>query len=104
MKFNQMKKLIFLILLLSACANPVDMQTAETVEDAIMYIETYQGEVKDFRLGLKEVVLVKGKRKATREYAVGAIGKAILESRGWYFNGHEDKDDLRIYRFKTQGN
>jgi hypothetical protein len=99
-----MKKIIFLILLLSACANSVHMQTAETVEDAIMYIETYQGEVKDFRLGLKETVLVKGTRKATREYAVGAIGKAILDSRDWYFDGHEDKDDLRVYRFKMQEN
>ncbi len=97
-----MKKIIFLLLILSACANPVHLETAESVEDAIMYIETYQGEIKDFRLGLKEVVLVKEGRKATREYAVGAIGKAALKSKGWYFDGHEDKDDLRIYKFRMQ--
>ncbi len=98
-----MKKLFFIALLFVACAPkiPDHIQAAESVEDAIMYIETYQGDIKEFRLALEEELEVRGKR-GTRELAVGMIGKAIVESKGWYFDGYEEKDGVRLYKFKME--
>ncbi|KAA3634200.1 MAG: hypothetical protein DWQ02_11815 [Bacteroidetes bacterium] len=99
-----MKKLIFISLLFFACGQniPEHIQAAESAEDAIMYIEAYQGDIKEFRLELKEELMVRG-RKAKRELAVGIIGKAILDSKGWYFDGYEENEDgTRLYKFKLQ--
>lgn len=99
-----MKKLIFISLLFFACGQnaPGHIQSAESAEDAIMFIEAYQGEIDEFRLELKEILLLRG-RKAKRDYAVGIIGEAIMESKGWYFDGYEEKEDgTRLYKFKLQ--
>lgn len=99
-----MKKLLIIALFfVAACAEktPENVQTADSAEDAIMYIETYQGDIKEFRLALEEELMVRGK-KAKRELAISIIGKAILESKGWYFDGYEEKDGVRFYKFKTE--
>jgi hypothetical protein len=98
-----MKNLFIITLLFVACApkTPDHIQAAESAEDAIMYIEAYQGDIKEFRLALEEELEVRGKR-AKRELAVGMIGKAIVNSKGWYFDGYEEKDGVRIYKFKTE--
>lgn len=95
-----MKKLLFLALIFFACGNAVeDLTPVPSAEDAIMKIEAFQGDARDFTLVLDEELLVRGK-KAKRDLAVGIIGKAIVKSKGWYFDSHEDRDNLRIYRFK----
>jgi hypothetical protein len=98
-----MKKLFFIALLFVACTEkaPEHIQTVESAEDAIMYIEAYQGDVKGFRLALEEELLVRGK-KAKRDLAVGIIGKAIVKSKGWYFDGYEEMDGVRLYKFKME--
>ncbi len=97
-----MKKLIFISLLFIACGQntPEHIQAAESAEDAIMFIEAYQGDIKEYRLELKEELIVRG-RKAKRDLAISIIGKAIMDSKGWYFDGYEEKEDgTRLYKFK----
>ena len=100
-----MKKFIFITLLfVASCAEkvPEHIQKTDSAEDAVMYIEAYQGDINEFRLELKDEVMLRGQRAKT-ELAVGYIGKAIQKTKGWYFDGYEARpDSVRWYKFKTQ--
>lgn len=111
-----MEKLIIIALLLFSCTDnssktttnptavvnsPSDehLQVVDNIADAIMYIETFQGDVKNFRLGLGEIILYNG-RPLKRGLAVDLISKAISKSKKWVFFNFENRGDLQVYNFK----
>lgn len=98
-----MKKLFFIALLFFGCGEkiPQHIQAVESSEDAVMYIEAYAGDIKEFRLALGEEVLIYGK-PAKRDLAVGVIGEAILNTKGWVFDGYEEEGSVRLYKFKKK--
>ena len=74
-------------------------QAVNTIADAIMYIEAFQGKAEDFRLVLDELVSFSGKDLKC-DYAVKLIEKKVADSKGWAFDGYTLKEGKRVYKFK----
>lgn len=67
-------------------------QLIENVEEAVKLIKEYEGDVKDFQLGVNEKLISDG-------FSLVIITDAMLK-KGWTFNGSKDVKGGKIYFYK----
>jgi len=96
-----MKQLIFclfLTLMTSCSSNSSRIVLTGSVEEALALIKGYNGEVANFKLGLKSE-LTFGKEVFPFSAAMAVITDAILK-KGWTLNGSEEVKGGKIYFYK----
>ncbi len=95
------KTALLSLMILSIFGCKTNSQTDDfinSVEEAIAHIKSYEGDVKDFKLQLKNELTLDNQTVPT------SIGMALITDamikKGWTFNGQEEVEGGEIYYYK----
>jgi len=98
---NWIKIFLFSVLMISvySCENKANKEELiGSVEEAVKLIEDYEGDVRNFKLGLKENLTLE-KEPFPLSASMAVITNAMIK-KGWTFNGSEKVAGGKIHFYK----